>query len=79
MNRKRDVIILLAIVSGVSYEDTQKILRKCGMSQLYARNRRDSIFIWALYHGKSRKEVDVLCEKYQCCKISDTVKHEIWN
>lgn len=62
----REIIICLALEFELSYEKTQVILQRFKEPKLYARNRRDTIIIWALYHKKNIKEVNQLCAKYGC-------------
>lgn len=65
----RELIIYFALVFEISYEKTQILLHKFGESELYARDRRDTIIIWALYHQKDIKEVNQLCENYGCEQV----------
>ena len=44
---ERDQLIANAIQVGMGYEKTQSLLEKEYMPKLYARDRRDTIFIWA--------------------------------
>lgn len=64
--KKRDCAINLAITLKLSYEETQELLSSCNELELYSRDRRDSIFIWAIYHSKELEEVNELCRKYNC-------------
>ena len=67
----REIIIYLALIFELSYEITQWLLGKFEEPELYARNRRDTIIIWALYHKNSTKVVNSLCEKYGCPKVGE--------
>ena len=61
---ERDQLIANAIQVGMGYEKTQSLLEKEYMPKLYARDRRDTIFIWALYHRQRLEEVNEICQKY---------------
>lgn len=63
---ERDQLIANAIQVGMGYEKTQSLLEKEYMPKLYARDRRDTIFIWALYHRQRLEEVNEICQKYHC-------------
>ena len=60
---ERDQLIANAIQVGMGYEKTQSLLEKEYMPKLYARDRRDTIFIWALYHRQRLEEVNEICQK----------------
>lgn len=62
----REMVITVAIIVGISYEEVQQFLKKNHMPVLYARNRRDTIIIWGIYHGKKIKEINEICRKYNC-------------
>lgn len=64
--KKRECAINLAITLKLSYEETQELLNSCDELELYSRDRRDSIVIWAIYHGKELEEVNEICKKYNC-------------
>lgn len=68
---ERDQLIANAIQVGMGYEKTQSLLEKEYMPKLYARDRRDTIFIWALYHRQRLEEVNRICQKYNCRPLSD--------
>jgi hypothetical protein len=62
----RDQIIARAIVSHLGYEKTQAMLADEGQPLLYARIRRDTILIWALFHNKDIEVVNDLIKQYKC-------------
>lgn len=46
-----DKIIRLVLAMHLSLDQCQTALRYCGKSQLYPRIKRDSILIYAIFHG----------------------------
>ena len=71
MNAKRDELLVLAVAQKMSYDETQSLLRKYAQAELYARDRRDSIIIWALYHKKELAEINKLCRAYYCRELAE--------
>ncbi len=54
----RDHAIMLAFGLGCSLRETQRLLRQAGVSELYAKIRRDAIIAWCIDQGASRAEAD---------------------
>ncbi len=54
----RDHAIMLAFGLGCSLRETQRLLRQAGVSELYAKIRRDAIIAWCIDQGTSRAEAD---------------------
>ena len=52
-NPSRNKVIMLAFGMGLSVLETRKLLKVAGVSDLYARNPRDSIIIYCLNKGLS--------------------------
>jgi hypothetical protein len=71
----RDRIIASAIIRKIGFQKTQEILKKKGIPILYARIRRDTIFIWALFHKKSIDEVNKLITLYRCGPLLTTYSY----
>lgn len=69
MNDKRDALLATAINRKMSYEETQNLLKQHGKAGLYARDRRDSIIIWAIYHEKELADINQLCRSYHCREL----------
>lgn len=69
VNRTREDVLLEAVENHMSYDETQELLRKHGESELYARDRRDSIIIWGLYHNKETTVINDLCISYHCLEL----------
>ena len=54
----RDKTIMIAFGMGCTFEETQRILRLAGASELWPKVRRDAIIAWCIDHGMTRKECD---------------------
>ena len=52
----RDKLLCLCFGMGLSAEETQNLLKWCGYPVLYAKKRRDSVILHALYHNASLME-----------------------
>lgn len=61
----RDKLIALAFGLGLSDSETQKMLKLSGNQELYARNKRDAVIIFALQKNKSILEVNELLYDHQ--------------
>ena len=54
----RDKLLLLAFGMKLTFEEVQDLLRVNGYAQLYPKNKRDNIIIFALYKGQSILELN---------------------
>lgn len=54
----RDKTIMIAFGMGCTFEETQRILRLAGASELWPKVRRDAIIAWCIDHGMTREECD---------------------
>lgn len=54
----RDKAIMLSLGMGCTLRETQRIMRLAGVSELWAKVRRDAIIIWCIEHGMSCQETD---------------------
>lgn len=54
----RDNALMLAFGLGCSLRETQRLLRLAGVSELWAKDRRDAIIIWCMEQGYTREECD---------------------
>lgn len=52
-NPSRSRLLCLCIGLGASQEETQELLKLCGLAQLYPKLRRDAIIIYGLTHRLS--------------------------
>ena len=57
-NPSRSRLLCLCIGLGASLEETQELLKLCGLAQLYPKLRRDAIIIFALSHHMTLFEVN---------------------
>ena len=54
----RNNAIRLAFGLGCDLRETQRLLRLDGVSELWAKNRRDAVIVWCVEHGYSRTQTD---------------------
>ncbi len=57
-NPSRDYVIQLAFGLHCSLVEAQRLLRRAGVSELWAKVPRDAVIIYALEHGYSRAQAD---------------------
>ena len=43
---------------GATLDETQELLKRCGLAQLYPRVRRDAIIIYGLANGMSLMDIN---------------------
>ena len=60
----RDKLIAIAFGLGLSADETQKMLKLSGNRELYARDERDVIILFALQRGKNIFETNDLLHSY---------------
>ena len=59
----RKKLICICIGMQASLEQTQSLLRKCGLAELYPKSRRDAVVMFGLMHQNSLFEInDMLYE-----------------
>jgi predicted transcriptional regulator len=56
----RDKIIAIAFGMHLALEETQQLLKRCGHRELYSRDRRDSIIMFAINKEKSLIDCNIL-------------------
>jgi hypothetical protein len=54
----RDTCLTLALGIGASLKETQRLLVRAGVAQLYAKDPRDAVVMHALAHGAGLDEAD---------------------
>ena len=54
----RNILIAIAFGLHLSAEETQRMLKLGGCSELYTRTERDALILFAIHHGKSISETD---------------------
>lgn len=57
-NPSRSRLICLCFGLKATLEETQRLLKQCGLAPLYPRNRRDAIIIYGLVNGVSLFEIN---------------------
>ena len=57
-NPSRDLLIGLCFGLSATLEETQELLKQCGLAQLYPKVRRDAIIIYGLVNGVSLFDVN---------------------
>jgi len=54
----RDKLLALAIGMKLTFDEVQNLLKVNGYAQLYPKNKRDNIIIFALYKGQNMLELN---------------------
>lgn len=54
----RDKLVMIAFGLGCTLAETQRVLRLAGVSELWAKVRRDAVIIWCIDHGMTRAACD---------------------
>lgn len=49
-NPSRSRLLCLCFGLGATLEETQELLKRCGLAQLYPKNRRDAIILYGIQH-----------------------------
>ena len=57
-NPSRNRLLCLCYGLNASLDETQELLKLCGVAQLYSANRRDAILIFGLVHSISLFEIN---------------------
>lgn len=57
-NPSRNRILCICFGLNATLEETQELLKRCNLAQLYSREKRDAIVIYGLLHGLSLFEVN---------------------
>ena len=60
---KRDKVICLLFAMGADLEESQTLLKGCGYANLYAKNERDCVLIFAFNNGLSVAETQNKLDK----------------
>lgn len=63
-NPSRDKILMLSFGMGLTPEETKKLLKICGLGDLYVRVPRDSVLIYCLEKGKSLIEANIILDAH---------------
>lgn len=54
----RDKLLALAIGMKLTFDEVQRLLKVNGYAQLYPKNKRDNIIIFAIYKGQNMMELN---------------------
>lgn len=54
----RNRLICLCFGLGADIDETQEILKQCGLAQLYPKNKRDAIIIYGLTHDSDLYDIN---------------------
>lgn len=54
----RNRLLCLCYGLGANIEETQELLKHCGLAQLYPKHKRDAIIYYGLVHGMSLFEIN---------------------
>ena len=60
----RDRLLCLCLGLECELKHVQELLRRCGYSMLYERDRRDAVLLYSVLHKKSVFEANELLEKF---------------
>lgn len=64
-NPSRNKVLMIAVGMELNVEETQKLLKMCGQTELYVRLPRDSVILYCLYKKKNIIETNELLNDYK--------------
>jgi len=73
-NPSRDKLITMAFGMKLSEEETQKMLRLSGHRELWPKDERDALFLFAIQHRMSLADVHTELERYGLAPLASPVK-----
>ena len=73
-NPSRDKLITMAFGLKLTEKETQKMLRLSGHRELWPKDERDALFLFAIQRGMSLEDVHTELERYGLDSLSDPVK-----
>lgn len=73
-NPSRDKLLTMAFGLKLSEKETQKMLRLSGHRELWPKDERDALFLFAIQRGMSLEDVHTELERYGLDSLSDPVK-----
>ncbi len=68
----RDKLIAIAFGLGLNEEETQRMLKVSGNKELYVRNRRDAVILFALQRKKTLMETNYLLDDHGMTALGST-------
>lgn len=73
-NPSRDKLITIALGVGLSEEETQELLRLAGHRELWAKDERDALLLFAIQRGMSLEDIDTQLERYGLDPLATPIK-----
>ena len=73
-NPSRDKLITIAFAMGLHEEETQKMLNLSGFKELWAKDERDALLLFAIQHRMSLQEVHTELERYGLAPLASSIK-----
>jgi len=70
----RDKLITIAFGMKLSEEETQRMLRLSGLRELWPKDERDALFLFAIQRGMSLEDVHTELERYKLDPLASPVK-----
>jgi len=68
----RDKLIAIAFGLGLDEEETQRMLKVSGNKELYVRNKRDAVILFALQRKKTLMETNYLLDDHGMTALGST-------
>ncbi len=68
----RDKLIAIAFGLGLDEDETQRMLKVSGNKELYVRNRRDAVILFALQRKKTLMETNYLLDDHGMTALGNT-------
>ena len=70
-NPSRDKLIAIAFGLTLTAEETQQMLKISGCKELYARNERDALILFALHHGDTLLQANESLYEHHCAVLGN--------
>ena len=70
-NPSRDKLIAIAFGLALTAEETQQMLKISGYKELYARNERDALILFALHHGDTLLKANESLYEHHCAVLGN--------
>ena len=72
-NPSRDKLITIAFGMKLSEEETQRMLQLSGHRELWPKDERDALFLFAIQRGMSLEEIHTELERYGLDRLADAI------
>ena len=73
-NPSRDKLIIIALGINLSEDETQELLRLAGHRELWVKDERDALMLFAIRHGLSLADVHSELERYGLDPLATPIK-----